>query len=86
MSETSPTDGGEDRTRASRPGLHERPAADAQRASVRERPADFLLERLEEPGRDHEDERPEAVERGVLGVAQLARRQDLEAVRARCRR
>ena len=48
---------------------------------MRERPADFLLERLEEPGRDHEDEGPEAVERGVLGVAQLARRQDLEAVR-----
>ena len=33
------------------------------------------------PGATDEDEGPEAVERGVLGVGQLARRQDLEAVR-----
>ena len=61
--------------------LDERPAADALRAPVRERPAHFLLERLEEPGRDDEDERPEAVQRGVAGVGELARGEDLEAVR-----
>ena len=50
------------------------------RAPVRERPADLLLERLEEARRDHEDDRPEAVQRGVLRVAQLPGREDLEAV------
>ena len=68
-----PSDRDEREQRAERRrALDERTAADALRAAVRERAADLLLERLEEPGRDDEDERPEAVERGVVGRRELA--------------
>ena len=85
MSDDEADRAGEDRAEDRGPA-HERPAADAHRAPVRERPADLLLERLEEPGRDDEDDRPEAVERGVLGVAQLARRRGSGSRTRRCRR
>ena len=61
--------------------LDEWPATDALRAPVRQRPAHFLLDRLEEPRRNDEDERPEAVQRGVAGVGEPAGGEDLEAVR-----
>ena len=75
-----PDRAGEDRAEDRRP-LHERAATDAERAPVRERAAHLLLERLEEAGRDDEDDRPQAVERGVTGVAELTRGEDLEPVR-----
>ena len=46
--------------------LHERGTADALRAAVRERPSDFLLQRLEEAGRDGEEDHPQPEERAVL--------------------
>ena len=42
---------------------------------------DFLLEREEEPGRDDEQQDPEPVQRGVVGLGETAERKDLESVR-----
>ena len=58
---------GEDRARERRLA-HDRAAADARGAAVGDRPADLLLQREEEPGRDDEDEDPEPVEGRVLGL------------------
>ena len=61
--------------------LDQRTAADAVRAPVRQRAADLLLERLEQAGRDDEHDRPEDVERRVVGGREALGGDDLEAVR-----
>ena len=58
----------------------DRPTADALGTPVRDRATDFLLEREEEAGREDEDEDPERVQRGVVGLAERAEREDLEDV------
>ena len=52
----------------------------------RDRAPDFLLERQEHAGREHEHEHPQRVERRVVGLAQSAEREDLEAVGGDARR
>ena len=59
---------------------HERTAADALGPPVRERPADLLLERQEQPGAGHEDEAPERAEGGILRIAEAALGHDDEDV------
>ena len=61
--------------------LDERTSTDAEPAAVREGPADLLLERLEQPRRDDEDERPQDVQRRIVGGRQLLGGEDLEDVR-----
>ena len=58
----------------------DRAAADAADPAGGDRAPDLLLERQEHPGREHEDEHPQRVQRGVVGLAQPAEREDLEAV------
>ena len=68
----------DDRERHERPARAMAPAIAALRttgpppmlagAAVGDRPADLLLERQEEPGRDDEHEDPQAVQRRVLGL------------------
>ena len=55
-------------------------------AAVRDRAPDLLLEREEEPGRDDEQQDPEPVQRGVVGLGETAEREDLESVRGDTRR
>ena len=65
---------------------HDRAAAERAGAAVGDRAADLLLEREEEPRRDHEHEDPEAVEGGVLRLGEALEREDLEAVGGDARR
>ena len=44
------------------------------------RPADFLLQRKEQPGPGHEDEAPEGAEGGILRIAEAALSHDDEHV------
>ena len=68
------------RDRAHRRLAHDRTAADAAHAAGRDRAPDLLLERQEHTGRQHEHEHPQRVQRRVVGFAQSAEREDLEAV------
>ncbi len=63
----------------------DRPAADAAGAPRRDRAPDLLLEREEEPRREHEDRDPQRVQGRVVSFAQGAERQDLEEVRRHAR-
>ncbi len=80
ISETAATAPARMRAEDGRPA-YEGTAADAERAAVGEGPAHFLFERLEESRRDDEHDRPQAVERCVFAVGELARGEDLEPVR-----
>ena len=67
-------------TPPSRPARDHRTAAHAPGEPRRHRAPDFLLERQEDARREHEDADPQGVQRGVVGFAQPAEREDLEAV------